>query len=140
MARTAIKCSECPAIIENPTPRQFRCTECAKKRNKEIAKEYQAKRAEARKQRVKVEKAEEPKKPEIKKDIWDLSGKSANLIEAEARAFGLSYGMYVSYIKTGMIERHCRDKKIDAEKTVAKAGRDFIKMQQERKNKNASGN
>lgn len=133
MARAAIKCSECPTIIENPTPRQFRCSECAKKRNKEIAKDYQNKRAEARRQRTKEEKAEETKKPEVKKDIWDLSGKSANLIEAEARAFRLSYGVYVSYIKTGMIERHCRDMKVDAEKTIAQVGKDFLKMQQEKK-------
>lgn len=53
-----------------------------------------------------------PEPPVPKWDSFDLTGKSANRVTAEANAFGLSYGIYSAACRSGTIIPLLKDKGI----------------------------
>lgn len=116
-------CAGCGAKIENPKPNQRFCEACKVPASLKRAAEYNAG----------IKKRDRTKPPELKKkdyafltpcaapEGWSLKGKSADQVNVEAGALGLSYGQYSSYVNSGFIERYCRDNGMDGLAVTKKA-------------------
>lgn len=102
-------CAICGTLTE--ATRKYCCEECKKAGAKIKLAEREAKLKEFD-DILKAKKKEPPKKIQ---SGWNLDGKDAMRISAEAKAVELSYGKYVEYIKAGTfggmpyIERVLRD-------------------------------
>lgn len=78
-----INCADCGRRVERTSPNRKYCRRCAEKR-----------RAARRR-----------KKPDPRLNDWhDLRGKSLARVDAEAKAFGLSYGHYTAAVYSGGID------------------------------------
>lgn len=123
---TARVCLHCGKPLENTHGNRAYCPDCAEVERKERQKESHARST--------------PPKPLPKKDYafltpsaapegWSLAGKSADQVTAEARALGLSYGQYSSYVNSGMIEHYCRTLGVDGIAVTKKAWAEFKRHQ-----------
>jgi hypothetical protein len=119
-------CEDCGTDLKDPQSSTKLCPDCAKKRIQERKIEWQA--------------TAKPPEPLPKKDYafltpsaappeWSLAGKSADQVEAEARALGLSYGQYSAYCNSGLIVQYCRGRGVDGIAVAKKAWKDFRKHQ-----------
>jgi|GEM_PF-3939755 len=132
-AREPFKCPDCGQIIKNPWPKQKRCSACADAARKKYARENYYLRTKPKKfEKLESEKALQQ---EQKPNGWSLKGKSANQVNAEALALGLSYGQYEALIDCEMIDRYCAGKGLDGMKVIDKAWQDYQKQRYERLSK-----
>ena len=139
------------AVCGRETPRKAKaqkyCPDCARV----VAQKNNRERANVRYERLKEERQAEsrpqaplPKKnygfltPSVAPEGWSLAGKSADQVTAEARALGLSYGQYSSYVNSGMIEHYCRTIGIDGLEVTKKAWAEFKRHQKKLRTGKAS--
>lgn len=146
MPRGPIKCQSCGEVIKDPWPSQVRCTACAEIHRRVYEHEryaehrrYQKKPDSLRKcSTAKKEKGKSTGKAKTKAPTWDLTGKSADQVTAEARALSLSYGVYVCYCRTGQIERYCNGLGIDGLQIIDNAWKQYQQRQEERQKRLAA--
>ena len=91
-----IECHCCGAKTPRTSPNRKYCSECAEKISKSPIRKKKSKASERL------------------LDWHDLRGKSLRRVDAEAKAFGLSYGQYTAAVYSGGIDallrsRGCRD-------------------------------
>ena len=134
-----VHCKQCGDLIKVPYPSQKYCDNCREKAREEKEKR-KAEREKAMEERE-AEKRENakpkalPKKdyafltPSAAPEGWSLAGKSADQVMIEARALGLSYGQYSSFVSSGFIERYCRDNSVDGLAVTKKAWEEFRRHQ-----------
>lgn len=117
-------CERCGQKIENARGNQRFCHDCA-------AAAYRERRMEERKKCAEPETPTEEKCTSLPPAAvpWSLAGKSADQVEVEARALGLSYGQYSAFCSTGMMEQYCRARGVDGDKETKKAWREFRQHQ-----------
>jgi len=134
-------CANCGKQIENAKSNRTYCANCAGK-EKDLQQADKRQRAKAPEPLPKKDYAFLT--PSAAPPEWSLKGKSADQVEAEARALGLSYGQYSAYCSSGLIVRYCRERGVDGIATAKKAWREFKKHQKRlhegnQKQKEASG-
>ncbi len=91
-----IECAKCGRAVERTAPNQKYCSCCGR-----------GKKSYAR------GKGRRKSMAERLLDHRDLRGKSLNRVDAEARAFGLSYGQYTAAVYSGGIDALLRSKGIE---------------------------
>lgn len=123
-----ISCSNCGKLVRRASGGHKYCRDCSDKIVNGKAKAAYRRRKEDREKPTENPKAKEPEKlkempeprsrleseEEVLLNYHDLSGKSANRVSAEAKAFGFgsSYGKYEACVRSGMIDRWLADKGI----------------------------
>lgn len=91
-----IECAKCGAAVERIAPNQKYCSLCGRgKRKKTRGKTGRRSLAERL------------------ADHRDLSGKSLRRVDAEAKAFGLSYGQYTAAVYSGGIDALLKSRGIE---------------------------
>lgn len=92
-----LNCQICGKKTERSSNNQKYCPECSKVAWKSLYLERQKAAAKLR---------EEAKKKAAKLPDWcNLEGKSLARVDAEAKAFGLSYGQYTAAVASGSIDQ-----------------------------------
>lgn len=94
-----ITCADCGGIFERRAGSQKYCCGCAEKRKSSAYRNKKAKEQEE--SRRQANSASMP----TETIGFDTKGKSLALINAEAKALGMSYGKYVCAIRSGSIEQ-----------------------------------
>lgn len=92
-------CADCGGIFERRTGSQKYCCGCAEKRKSSAYRNKKAKEQEESRRQ-----AHSTSMP-METIGFDTKGKSLALINAEAKALGMSYGKYVCAIRSGSIEQ-----------------------------------
>lgn len=102
-----LDCQICGKRTERSSNNQKYCPECSKVAWKSL---YLERQKAAAKLREDAKKASPPPCPRKKKtaklpDWCNLEGKSLARVDAEAKAFGLSYGQYTAAVASGSIDQ-----------------------------------
>lgn len=108
-------CDCCGKVGVKKVPTQrFCCRACSDKVNREERKHYFAQYEADRRAAAKMEqhRADHASDEGAKFDELRLEGKSLARVDAEAHAFGLTYGQYTAAIRSGGIEQLLRYKGI----------------------------